>query len=72
MLNHTSGMHNAFDPVGENPLLICDWDECLKRIANSTPETEPGNQQFYHYLTFGWLCGGILEVNYLHSLINLC
>ncbi|KAJ4887887.1 ABC1 family protein [Raphanus sativus] len=61
VLNHTSGLHNAFDPVGENPLLICDWDECLKRIANSSPETAPGTQQFYHYLTFGWLCGGILE-----------
>ncbi|KAG7610309.1 UbiB domain [Arabidopsis suecica] len=61
VLNHTSGMQNSFDPVGENPLLICDWDECLKRIANSSPETEPGSQQSYHYLTFGWLCGGILE-----------
>ncbi|KAF2598709.1 hypothetical protein F2Q68_00012326 [Brassica cretica] len=61
VLNHTSGLHSAFDPVGENPLLICDWEECLKRIANSSPETEPGSQQFYHYLTFGWLCGGILE-----------
>ncbi|CAN7024806.1 unnamed protein product [Brassica rapa subsp. trilocularis] len=61
VLNHTSGLHNAFDPLGENPLLICDWDECLKRLANSSPETEPGSQQSYHYLTFGWLCGGILE-----------
>ncbi|CAN8252221.1 unnamed protein product [Cochlearia groenlandica] len=61
VLNHTSGLHSAFDPVGENPLLICDWDECLKRIANSSPETEPGTQHYYHYLTFGWLCGGILE-----------
>ncbi|KAJ0248605.1 ABC1 family protein [Hirschfeldia incana] len=61
VLNHTSGLHSAFDPIGENPLLICDWDECLKRIADSSPETEPGSQQTYHYLTFGWLCGGILE-----------
>ncbi|CAG7872063.1 unnamed protein product [Brassica rapa] len=61
VLNHTAGLHNAFDPIGENPLLICDWDECLKRLANSSPETEPGSQQSYHYLTFGWLCGGILE-----------
>lgn len=62
VLNHTSGLQNAFD-LGENPLLICDWDECLKRMAISSPETQPGTQQFYHYLTFGWLCGGILEVN---------
>jgi len=39
----------------ENPLLMADWDECLKRIAMSAPETEP-------YLSFGWLCGGIIEV----------
>jgi len=28
----------------------------------SVPETEPGQQQLYHYLSFGWLCGGIIEV----------
>ncbi|XP_010541526.1 PREDICTED: uncharacterized protein LOC104814963 isoform X2 [Tarenaya hassleriana] len=62
VLNHTSGLHDAFDPIREgNPLLICDWDECLKRIADSSLETECGKVQNYHYLTFGWLCGGILE-----------
>ncbi|KAK6158642.1 hypothetical protein DH2020_005956 [Rehmannia glutinosa] len=25
------------------------------------PETEPGREQLYHYLSFGWLCGGIIE-----------
>ncbi|KAJ6697643.1 ABC1 FAMILY PROTEIN [Salix purpurea] len=45
----------------ERPLLMTDWDECLKRIAMSAPETEPGQVQLYHYLSFGWLCGGIIE-----------
>ncbi len=66
MLNHTSGLHNALaDITRENPLLLSDWDECLNRIAVSVPETEPGQQQLYHYLSFGWLCGGIIEVNCL-------
>nr|GFA25747.1 beta-lactamase/transpeptidase-like protein [Tanacetum cinerariifolium] len=25
------------------------------------PETEPGREQLYHYLSYGWLCGGIIE-----------
>ncbi|KAI3828567.1 hypothetical protein L1987_02670 [Smallanthus sonchifolius] len=24
-------------------------------------ETEPGREQLYHYLSYGWLCGGIIE-----------
>ncbi|XP_027329559.1 uncharacterized protein LOC113845985 isoform X2 [Abrus precatorius] len=62
VLNHTSGLHNAMaDIAQENPLLMFDWDECLNRICMSAPETEPGKEQFYHYLSFGWLCGGIIE-----------
>ncbi|MED6210999.1 hypothetical protein PIB30_069483 [Stylosanthes scabra] len=62
VLNHTSGLHNAMaDITRENPLLMFDWDECLNQICRSVPETEPGKQQFYHYLSFGWLCGGVIE-----------
>ncbi|OIW03049.1 hypothetical protein TanjilG_20977 [Lupinus angustifolius] len=62
VLNHTSGLHNAMtDITRENPLLMSDWDECLNHICKSVPETEPGKEQFYHYLSFGWLCGGIIE-----------
>lgn len=63
MLNHTSGMHNALASlIQENPFLMLDWDECLSRIATSAPETEPGLEQLYHHVSFGWLCGGIMEV----------
>ncbi|KAI9097610.1 hypothetical protein K1719_025381 [Acacia pycnantha] len=62
ILNHTSGLHNAMaDMNRENPLLMLDWDQCLDRICMSAPETEPGKEQLYHYLSFGWLCGGIIE-----------
>ncbi|CAN4128255.1 unnamed protein product [Withania somnifera] len=62
VLNHTSGLHNAVVGVNQDdPLLMTDWDECLKRTAMSAPETAPGHEQLYHFLSFGWLCGGIIE-----------
>ncbi|KAI3690319.1 hypothetical protein L2E82_48299 [Cichorium intybus] len=62
ILNHTSGLHNALsDLYQEDPMLLADWDACLKRIAKVAPETEPGREQIYHYLSYGWLCGGIIE-----------
>ncbi|KAL3818398.1 hypothetical protein ACJIZ3_004303 [Penstemon smallii] len=62
VLNHTCGLHNALASLTrENPLLMTDWDECLSCITTMAPETEPGREQLYHYLSFGWLCGGIIE-----------
>ncbi|KAI4970845.1 hypothetical protein ZWY2020_001759 [Hordeum vulgare] len=62
LLNHTSGLHNALgDVIKTDPLSVCDWEEMLDQIAKSTPETEPGSSQIYHYLSFGWLCGGLIE-----------
>ncbi|XP_006656445.1 uncharacterized protein LOC102706948 [Oryza brachyantha] len=62
LLNHTSGLHNALgDVMKTDPLLVCDWEEMLHQITKCTPETEPGSAQIYHYLSFGWLCGGIIE-----------
>lgn len=62
VLNHTSGLHNALANImKDTPLLVADWNECLQQIAQSSPESEPGQLQLYHYLSFGWLCGGIVE-----------
>ncbi|KAD4178589.1 hypothetical protein E3N88_27180 [Mikania micrantha] len=61
ILNHTSGLHNALHENAKDHLFICDWDGCLKGIEKVTPETEPGSEQMYHYLSYGWLCGGIIE-----------
>ncbi|KAL4592925.1 hypothetical protein LXL04_005932 [Taraxacum kok-saghyz] len=62
VLNHTSGMQNALASlVQDNPMVLCNWEECLKRIAMSEAESEPGQDQQYHYVSYGWLCGGIIE-----------
>ncbi|KAD4384934.1 hypothetical protein E3N88_25102 [Mikania micrantha] len=44
---------NRKDQIKDNPMVLCDWEECLKRIAMAAPETEPGQQQQYHYLSYG-------------------
>lgn len=63
LLNHTSGLHNALgDLMKSDPMFVCDWEETLNQVAKCTPETEPGSAQIYHYLSFGWLCGGVIEV----------
>jgi hypothetical protein len=70
VLNHTAGLQNALsNDFKSDPLLMCNWDESLKKLAEATPESLPGEKQVYHAFSFGWLCGGIIEVpplNFLH------
>nr|XP_043629093.1 uncharacterized protein LOC122600446 [Erigeron canadensis] len=63
ILNHTAGLHNALAGISEEDdlTLFCDFAECIKRITAVAPETEPGCVELYHYLSYGWLCGGIIE-----------
>jgi aarF domain-containing kinase len=72
VLNHTAGLQNALsNDFKSDPLLMCNWDESLKKLAEATPESLPGEKQVYHAFSFGWLCGGIIEVpplNFLHLL----
>ncbi|MCO5578766.1 hypothetical protein L7F22_032612 [Adiantum nelumboides] len=62
VLNHTAGLHNALsNQFKEDPFIMCKWDEVLKELADSAPDSRPGTKQAYHALTYGWLCGGIIE-----------
>ncbi|KAL2896746.1 hypothetical protein RDABS01_038530 [Bienertia sinuspersici] len=62
VLSHTSGLQNTMANImKDNPISLSDWNECLQQVAQSTPDNEPGQVQLYHYLSFGWLCGGIVE-----------
>nr|XP_043629094.1 beta-lactamase domain-containing protein 2-like [Erigeron canadensis] len=63
ILNHTAGLHNALAGISEedDPKLFCDFEQCLKHIVEAAPETQPGQVELYHYLSYGWLCGGIIQ-----------
>ncbi|KAF5203790.1 Abc1 family protein, partial [Thalictrum thalictroides] len=58
VLNHTSGLHNANSGSFSYE---SNWKACLDNVVTATPESEPGHLQLYHYASFGFLCGGIVE-----------
>ena len=40
---------------------ICAWDTILDHVARAVPTTKPGDVARYHYLSFGWIVGGIVR-----------
>eukprot|EP00210_Caulerpa_lentillifera_P007134 g6826.t1 len=60
VLNHQAGLANAF-PENATVERLLDWNENLNFLKDAKPDSKPGENQNYHYLTFGYLVGGILE-----------
>ena len=60
LLSHQAGLASAMPPAATLDTL-CDWGNMTSYIAAATPEHEAGAETRYHYLTFGWLCGGLIE-----------
>ncbi|CAI7812057.1 unnamed protein product, partial [Closterium sp. NIES-54] len=62
VLTHRAGLPNAMSTkLMLDPMLMCRWQEMLSHLAAETPESPPGTVEEYHYLSFGWLAGGIIE-----------
>eukprot|EP00897_Mesotaenium_endlicherianum_P001152 jgi/Mesen1/11037/ME000098S10430 len=62
VLTHTAGLENALAAeLLPQPMKMCNWADMLARLAAATPASAPGEKEAYHYLTFGWLTGGIVE-----------
>ena len=60
VLAHQAGLANAMPPAATLDEL-CDWGGMTTFIANATAQHAPGAERHYHYLTFAWLCGGLIE-----------
>ena len=60
VLTHTAGLHTQ---PGSSASIeqLCDWEYMLKLIATAKPTDAPGVRAMYHYLSFGWLIGGIIR-----------
>eukprot|EP00977_Amphora_coffeiformis_P021101 scaffold8828_cov204-Amphora_coffeaeformis.AAC.22 len=61
-LSHQSGLANCF-PTKATIETLTDWEKMKEFIAGpeAVPEHEPGAETHYHYLTFAWLVGGLIE-----------
>eukprot|EP01135_Chromosphaera_perkinsii_P011221 Nk52_evm2s2367 gene=Nk52_evmTU2s2367 len=69
VLSHTAGLHGA---VGLDCMFsdVGDWNAMLKKIEQATPAFAPGSKVVYHYLSFGWLVGAIVEKVSGESFVN--
>lgn len=59
-LSHQAGLYDISCLVKE-PAEMLDWEHMLTLIADAQPAHEPGREQGYHALTFGWIIGGLIE-----------
>ncbi|KAJ8906899.1 hypothetical protein NDN08_003383 [Rhodosorus marinus] len=62
VLRHTSGLQNAGgEAIEKNFFSVCNWDRMIRLMEEADPTTAPGSEESYHYLSFGWIVGGLVE-----------
>jgi CubicO group peptidase (beta-lactamase class C family) len=59
-LSHQAGLYDISSLV-KQPAEMLDWEHMLNLIADAQPAHEPGLEQGYHALTYGWIVGGLIE-----------
>jgi len=59
-LAHTAGLYHLIPP-NMTTSKLCDFNLMAHEIAKAKPLHEPGTRQVYHYITYGWLIGGIIQ-----------
>lgn len=60
LLCHEAGLY-PLRPLLADAAEMCDWPHMLRVMEQAQPVHQPGRQNGYHALTFGWLVGGLLE-----------
>lgn len=59
MMNHTVGLPVFKSKVPEG--LFWDWEATCNLLASEEPWWEPGSNQGYHAITFGWVVGELMR-----------
>ena len=61
-LSHQAGLANVV-PDNVSIEMLTDWQQMKDFIAgpNAVPSHVPGTETHYHYLSFAWLVGGLIE-----------
>mmetsp|Transcript_19337 Transcript_19337/g.28197 ORF Transcript_19337/g.28197 Transcript_19337/m.28197 type:complete len:456 (+) Transcript_19337:220-1587(+) len=60
ILTHQAGLANSF-PENATIETLCDFDVMVRFIEGASPGHSPGFMTQYHYLSYAWLCGGLIE-----------
>jgi len=61
VLSHQAGLANAL-PYDATIDDLLNWSKMKKYVESRVdPDHKPGTETQYHYLTYAWICGGIIE-----------
>jgi CubicO group peptidase (beta-lactamase class C family) len=60
VLCHEAGLYDVLSLL-ESPEQLLDWDAMVHALEGATPSFEPGTQNGYHAVTFGYLVGEIVR-----------
>ena len=60
-LAHQAGLAAAMPDAPTIDALTC-WANMTRFVAEAPPAHAPGAATAYHAMTFGWICGGLIEV----------
>ncbi|TPX36505.1 hypothetical protein SmJEL517_g01339 [Synchytrium microbalum] len=63
LLSHRAGLEDAGNAIQESdPFKMTSWETMLESMELSEPaDGQPGGKSSYHFLSFGWLVGGVCE-----------
>ncbi|KAJ3417277.1 Katanin p60 ATPase-containing subunit A1 [Chytridiales sp. JEL 0842] len=62
LVTHRAGLADAGTEVlSESPFHMAKFDKMVSHMEIVTPKHAPGERFEYHFLSFGWLVGGVLE-----------
>jgi CubicO group peptidase (beta-lactamase class C family) len=60
VLCHEAGLYD-FTAIASRPEDALDWDRMMRGIEQMRPAYEPGTENAYHAVTFGWLVGELVQ-----------
>ncbi|KAJ3097729.1 hypothetical protein HDU97_004579 [Phlyctochytrium planicorne] len=62
LLSHQSGLQDAGqDRLQGDAFAMTEFDEMVKAMERARPHAAPGTTTSYHFLSFGWLVGGLVQ-----------
>ncbi|KAJ3109575.1 hypothetical protein HDU96_007178 [Phlyctochytrium bullatum] len=64
LLAHRSGLPDAGSDrlgAGGDAFTMTNFDEMVKAMESAKPTSPPGESTAYHYLSYGWLVGGLVQ-----------
>ncbi|KAJ3208938.1 hypothetical protein HDU67_006476 [Dinochytrium kinnereticum] len=62
LLSHRSGLADAgAEHLQTDAFKMADFDAMIKAMEIAKPTSPPGETTSYHYLSFGWLVGGLVQ-----------